>query len=168
MYRKRSIFSAIVAIVTILMLIGLMILIPNCKVQEPEEGQEALGIAIALAFLVVPFGYPSTYLTSVVFCIVALVFSIKMLKSNQQDKLIHHNVSMLIASLVLAPFFLIEMLLMSTILFNSQLGVLPKIYVLALGVVYLIGIISRIISIVLLKKAPSESEIVREDRDMSV
>ena len=159
MYRKRSIFSAVVAIVTILMLIGLMILIPNCQVQETEDGQEALGLAFALLF-VVAFGYPATYITSVVFCIVALVFSIKMLKSDEQDKLKRYNVSMLIASLVLLPFFAIEMLLLSSILFNSQLGVIPKIYVLALGVVYLIGIIARIISIVLLKKAPSENEIV--------
>lgn len=161
MYRKKSIFSAVVAIVTIVMLVGLMVLIPNCKVQE-TEGNNALGIAIGLAIFVVPFGYPATYITSVVFCIVALVFSIKMLKSDEQDKLIHYNVSMLITSLVLSPLFLLEMLLMSMILFNSQLGVFPKLYVFALGIVYLTGIIAQIISIVILKKAPSESEIVHD------
>ena len=167
MYRKKSIFSAIVAIVTILMLIGLMVLIPNCQVQE-TEGNEALGIALGLMFLVVPFGYPSTYLTSFVFCIVALIYSIKMLKSDEQDKLIRYNVSMLITSLVLAPIFLLAMFLMSMILFNSQLGVFPKLYVFALGIVYLTGIIAQIVSIAILKKAPSKSEIVHENHDLSI
>ncbi len=100
MYNKKSKTSAILAIITAVLLIGFMILLPFLR-YNVEDGN---GLAAFFAVLFSVYGYPVIYASALSFVIVALIFGIKMLKQQSRNKLISFNTRMLIATCVLLPF----------------------------------------------------------------
>lgn len=157
MYNKKSKISAVLAVITALLLIGFMIMLPllQYKVPEGDEAGNAIGIGFAL-LIVIAYGYPLVYASSIPFALVGLIFGIKMLRQQSRKKLISLNVRMLITSIVLLPFLTVGLMLTSSISFHSTLGLFPVIYVVVLALAYILGIISQIVAIILLKKSPAE------------
>lgn len=158
MYNKKSRISAILLIVTVALFIGLMVMLPFLQYQQ-AEGDGDLGTAIGAAVEVmisIIFGYSVIYVSSAAFTIVALVFSIKMLKQQSRKKLIKYNKSMLIATCVILPFFIFGFAFGSGMLFHSTLGAFPIVYVVLIALAYLACLVMQIVTMVLLKKMPEE------------
>lgn len=153
MYNAKSKVSAVLAIVTALLLIGFMIMLP--LLQYKAEGENGLAISLTL-IIVMAYGYPLVYASSIPFVIVAIIFGIKMLKQQSRKKLISLNVRMLITSIVLTPFLAAGLMLTSSLTSLSTLGLFPVIYVIIMAAAYAVGIISQIVAIILLKKSPAE------------
>lgn len=147
MYNKRSRVSAILAILTALLLIGLMILVPFLKFQ-PNEGEELGGIAL---IIIIPIGYPLIFGGSAITSIVALIFGILMLKQKDRDRLISLNVKFLIAICVMLPVIAAGLAISSMMIIQSTLGKLPIIYMAILAAFYLATLIALIVTIVVLK-----------------
>ena len=149
MYNAKSRMSAILTIVTAVLLIVLMSLIPFMQyVAEEEEGIAAIFIVL-ISFL----GYPFIYASAVPFVVVALVFGILMLVQQSPEKLISYNVRMLITTCVLAPFLGVVLLVGSSLIFPSSLGVVPIILTIAVIVTYIASFVTQIVTISLLKNS---------------
>ena len=155
MYNKKSRVSAILAIVTAALLIGLMIMVPNLQYKQGEG--DNLGTAFALILIII-YGYPILYLGAIPFSVVGLVFGIKMLIQQSRKKLISLNVRMLITSCVLLPVLIVGLIIASNFVFHSVLGLFPIIYVVVASIAYIGGLAAQIVAIILLKKSPEESE----------
>ena len=154
MYNKKSKASAIIAIITAVLLVGFMILLPFLLYQQGEG--DDLGNAIG-AIVGLIYGYPLIYASAIPFAVVALVFGIKMLKRQERKKLIYYNVSMLITTCVLLPFLTVGLIIGSNLIFYSGLGMLPPICCAIVSLAYIAGLIIQIVTIVLLKKSPEEN-----------
>lgn len=165
MYNKKSKASAILSLITILLLVGLMIWLPFMQIKT-EEGNE-LGAGLA-AFVTILFGYPLIYIASCVFGIVALIFSILMLKQQARKKLIGYNVRMLITACILLPVLAIGLYIGCNIIFQTVTGVWPIIYTMLAVAAYLASLISYIVSIVALKKSPEEAPATEPKQDTPV
>ena len=158
MYNKKSRISAILLIVTVALLIGFMIMLPFLQYKQ-VDGDGDLGAAIGSAveiIIVIVFAYPAIYVSSATFCIVALVFGIKMFKQQSRKKLIGYNKRMLITTCVILPFLAFGLAFGSEMLFNSTLGVFPIIYTVLIALAYLACLVMQIVTIILLKKMPEE------------
>lgn len=156
MYNKKSRTSAILVIITAVLLIGFMILLRFLQYKGDGANWQD---GFAVVFIVI-FGYPLIYASSISFSIVAIVFGILMLKQRFRKKLISSNVRMLIATCVLLPFIAVGMYMASQMIFKSTLGVFPIIYAVTTWVAYIAGLIALIVTIVLLKKSPEESVLI--------
>lgn len=150
MYNRKSKVSAVLAIVTAVLLIGLMVLIPFLQYKQSEGDNIGIVLSIIIIFI---FGYPLIYVSSFAFAIVALVFGVKMLIQQSCDKLISYNVRMLIATFVLAPFLALGLAIGSGIIFQSTLGLFPIIYIIAIAVAYVACFIAQIVTIIVLRKS---------------
>ena len=153
MYNRKSKTSAILAIITAVLLIGFMILLPFLK-YNTEEGNALAAFFIVLFSL---FGYAVIYVSAIPFAIVALVFGIKMLKQQSRERLISFNVRTLITTCILLPFLAAGLILSSGSIFQSKFELFPIIYTIAVAVSYITCLISQIVTIVVLKKSPGES-----------
>ena len=131
-----------------------MILLPFLR-YDTEEGN---GLAAFFAYYFSIFGYPIIYASAISFVIVALIFGIKMLKQQSRDRLIFFNVRMLITTCVLLPFFAAGLIASVGLILQSELGLFPTIYTIAVSIVYIICLITQIVTIVILKRSPEESE----------
>lgn len=154
MYNKKSKISAILAIITAALLIGFMILLPFLQYKQGEG--DNLGTAFALILIII-YGYPLLYVGTIPFSIVGLIFGIKMLKQQSRKKLISLNVRMLITTCVLLPVIAVGLMFTSSIIFHSTLGLFPSIYIVVASLAYVAGLVTQIVTIVLLKKSPEES-----------
>lgn len=154
MYNRKSRISAILIIVTAVLLIGLMVMMPFLQYKQ-IEGDNGLGIAIGLIFIV-GIGYPVIYVSSIPFVIVAIIFGIMMFKQKSRKKLIAYNVRMLITTCVLLPFIAGGLLIGSEMIINSTLGAFPIIYLVVVALAYVASLVMQIVAIVQLKKSPEE------------
>ena len=156
MYNKISKGSAIIHLLTAVLLVGLMILFIFLRPQVEEGGDVSEGLGAAFSVLFFIIGCIPLYLASFSYTIVAAVFGSKMLKQQSQHKLIQFNRRPLIAALVLLPFFAVGLFLASALFADSTLGVLPVLYTIVTVMAYLASIITQIITLAKLKKAPAE------------
>ena len=159
MYNKKSKASAILLIITAVLLVGLMILFPFLQphIEDSSDASEGIGAAFGVLFFII--GCFPLYAGAVSFVIVASVFGIKMLKQQLRSKLISYNVRQLIATCVLLPFIAVGLIICSALFANSTLGIFPIIYVIIVALAYVASLITQIVTIPLLKKMP-EQEVV--------
>ena len=157
MYNKISKGSAIVHVLTAVLLVGLMILFIFLEPEVSEAGGD-LGEGIGAAFSVLFFliGCIPLYLSAFSYTIVAVVFGSKMFKEQSRQKLISYNKRPMIAAFVLLPFFLIGLFLASALFSYSTLGMFSVLYTIVTVVAYIAGIITQIVTIAKLKKSPEE------------
>lgn len=155
MYNKKSKASAILVIVTALLLVGFMVMLRFLQYDVAED--DGLGVGIAVIVIVI-FGYPPLYVCSSIFAIVAVVFGIRMLKQQSRKKLISFNVRMLITTCVLLPLFAVALSITGAMIFQSTMGIWPIVYTIIAASTYIIGLITQIVTIILLKKSPEEGE----------
>ena len=151
MYNKKSKISAILTIVTALLLVGVMILLPFLLNNSEMEGLEVLALIFGLIY-----GFVPLYLGAVIFAIVALALGSKMRKEQERKKLISLNRRMLAAGLVLMPFIAFGLFACSAVIAQSVLGVIPIIYTVIVALAYVANIICNIATIVKLKKMADE------------
>ncbi|MCH5151588.1 MAG: hypothetical protein J1F65_02895 [Clostridiales bacterium] len=152
MYNKKSKASAILAIITAVLIVGFLILLPVLLLNTQLEFGEV--IALIIAGLI--FGFLPLYASSVPFFIVALVFGIRMLKQQSRNKLISFNKSLLIATCVLLPFIMLGIGMCSSIVRSSATGIIIVIYAIVTALAYLASLITQIVASVQLKKMPEE------------
>lgn len=155
MYNKTSRVSAILLLVSVVLLVGFLAMLPNLQYQTEQGGAEAIGAAF-LVLISVVLGYLPTYIISIIYAIVALVFGIRMLVEKTRDKLIKFNRRILIASCVLLPFFVFGLVMSGGMIAGSQLGVFPTIYTILVAIAYVANIVTQIVTLVKLKKSPEE------------
>lgn len=153
MYNKKSKTSAILAIITAGLLIGLMILLLFLKYDVKEDNFFAAFFVVLFSL----FGYAIVYVSAIPFVIVALVFGIKMLKQQSRQKLISFNKRLLIATCILLPFLAVGLIGSSELTSQSKLGLFPPIYIIIVALAYFICLITQIVTIIVLKKLPAES-----------
>ena len=153
MYNRKSKTSAILAIITAVLLIGLMVLLPFLQYNV----QEGNGLAAFFIVLFSVFGYAIIYAGAISFVIVALIFGIKMLKQQSRKKLISFNVRMLVTTCVLLPFLAVGLIGSSGLIFQSTLKLFPTIYTIIVSLAYIACLITQIVTIVVLKKSPEEN-----------
>lgn len=152
MYNKKSKASAILTIISALLMLGVMILMPILMSNTEMEG---LG-AVFVILLSLIFTYLPLYLSAVPYFIVGLVFGSRMNKAQDRSKLISANKSMLIATCVLLPFLAWGIYGNSDLIANSTLGVVPIVYMVVTALVYVASLIAQIATLVTLKKLPDE------------
>ena len=153
MYNSKSKTSAILAIITAVLLVGLMVLVPFLLYNTELEGLEAL--ALIFAFI---YGFLPLYVGAFIWTIVGLVFGIKMLKQQSRKKLISFNRRMLATTIVLLPLIAFGMTLCSSLILRSSLGLFPTIYTVITALAYIACLITQIATIVALKKLPEETD----------
>lgn len=153
MYNKKAKVSACFTIITAALLTGFMIMLPFLQYKAADGNGLAVGIAL---IIVVAYGYPLIYASSIPFAIVALIFGILMFKQQSRKKLISYNVRMLITSCVLLPFLAVGLIIGSGMVFHSTFELFPIIYFVATVLSYIGGIVTQIVTIVILKKSPEE------------
>ena len=153
MYNKKCKITAILAVVTAVLLVGFMILLPFLLNNADLEG---LGEAIALIFAII-YGLFPLYAGALPFAIVGLTLGIKMLKEQSRAKLISFNKRMLITSCVLLPLLAWGMTSFSGLISSTTLGLFPVVYSVVAAVAYAAGLITQIVTLILLKKSPEES-----------
>ena len=156
MYNKISKGSAIVHIVTAVLLVGLMILFIFLQPQVEEGGDLGEGIGAAFSVLFFLIGCIPLYLASFSYTIVSVVFGAKMFKEQSRHKLILFNRRPLIAACVLLPFFAVGLFLASALFADSTLGVFPILYAIVTALAYLASIITQIVTLSKLKKSPED------------
>ena len=149
MYRKKSLISALLTIITAALCIGFMIMVPTLKYDVEEGG---LG-AVFFIFLFGAFGNALIYIGQIPFVIVALIFGIKMLLNQSREKLISYNIRMLITTCVLLPFVAVGLIYIYDLYLQSVIGLFSGIYTIAVAVAYVAGLITQIVTIVVLKKS---------------
>ena len=152
MYNRLSRASAISAVVAAVLMFGFLIMLPILGVDWQEFG---IGIIFVMAFVII--AYILIYLSALPFAIVALVFGIKMLKQQSRKKLIAHNKSVLIATCVLLPFLAFSIIYGINFTFAARVNLTALLYTVLLGCAYLASLITSIVSLVLLKKAPEQT-----------
>ena len=155
MYNKKSKVSAILAVITAVLLIGFMILLPFLR-YDVENGN---GFAAFFIFIFSFFSYAIIYASAIPFVIVALVFGIKMLKQQSRKMLISLNVRLLITTCVLLPFLAAGIIGGSGSIFQSKFEQFPMIYTIVMAVFYVSCLIAQIVTIVVLKKSPEENTV---------
>ena len=153
MYNRKSKTSAILAIITAILLIGFMVLLPFLRYNAEENN--ALAAFFIIFFSI--FGYAIFYAGAISFTIVAFVFGVKMLKQQSRKKLISFNVRMLITTCVLLPFLAVGLIGSSGLIFQSTLKLFPTIYTIVVSLAYIAVLITQIVTIVVLKKSPEET-----------
>ena len=153
MYNRKSKTAAILALITAVLLIGFMIMLPFSR-YDTEGGN---GFAAFFIFLFSFFGYIVIYASAIPFTIVALIFGLKMLRTQSRDALISLNTRMLIATCVLLPFLAAGIFGSAGSIFQSELGQLPIVYTIIVAVSYFACLLAQIVTIVALKKSPKES-----------
>lgn len=153
MYNRKSRTSAILALVTAVLLIGFMVMLFNLQYKQ-QEGDN-FGTAIALAFVIM-FSYIFIIEGVIVFTVFALIFGIKILKQQARRKLIILNVWLLITSCLNLISLVIGVEGSQFIIFNSTLGVFPIIYTVIVSLSYVSSLVADIVTIILLKKSPKE------------
>ena len=153
MYNRKSRVSAILGIITAVLLIGLMVLLPFLPNNVGAEN----GFAVFFIILFSLFGYAIIYASAIPFAIVALIFGIKMLKQEARKRLISFNVRMLIATCVLLPFLAVGVIGSVGSILESKIGLFPIIYTVIAAVAYIACLITQIVTIVVLKKSPEEN-----------
>ena len=149
MYNGKSKASAIILLLTALLLIGFMIMMPFLR-YDPEDTNGWAAIFISIIYVL---GLPLIYVGALPFTLVALIFGFKMLRQQDCDKLISYNVRTLIASIVLLPFLFAGCGICLGMITNSQLGIFPLIYLIVLAGFYALGLIARVITIIILKRS---------------
>lgn len=152
MYNKKSKATAALAIVTALLLVGMMVLMPFLLQNTELEGGDLFGNI--LGFIL--FGFIPLYAGAAPFALVALIFGIVILKTKSRKSLIYSNVKLLVASLVLAPPLTLGLIVGRGFISTSAFGAFPVVYVVATALSYLAGIVTQIVTIVILKKSPEE------------
>ena len=158
MYNKKSKASAILTVITAVLLIGLMILFLFLSPKVEDEGDLGEGLGAVFSMLFFILGCIPLYAGALSFVIVALVFGGKMLKQQSRNKLISFNVRQLITTCVLLPFILVGLVICSPLLATSTLGILPIIYTIVTALAYVGSLITQIATIVVLKKSPEETD----------
>ena len=153
MYNKKSKTSAILTIVTAILIIGFAIMLPLMQYNTPEDSDDLSGLVM---IVVIIYGFPSAYLSSIPYVIVALIFGSKMCKQQDRKKLISLNVRMLITTCVLLPVFAFSMAFCSELIKNSTWGLMPIVYTIVMAVTYIASLIAQIATIVALKKSPEQ------------
>ena len=153
MYNRKSKFSAILAIITAILLIGFMILLPFL----PYNSDESNGLALFFMLLFSFFGYAIIYAAAIPFIIVAFVFGIRMLRQQSRERLISYNVRMLITTCVLLPFLAVGLIGSIGMITESKFGLFPILFTIVVSVAYIACLITQIITIVVLKKSQKES-----------
>ena len=150
MYNRKSKVSAILAIITAVLLIGFMVLLPFLPNNVGEEN----GLAVFFIVLFGLFSYAIIYASAIPFTIVALIFGIKMLKRQSRKMLISFNVRLLITTCVLLPFLAVGVTGSIGTILQSKLGLFPMIYTVVVSTFYIACLITQITTIVVLKKSP--------------
>ena len=159
MYNKKSKLSAVLTIVTAILLIGLMIMLPFLQYKTADDSEDLSGLIVVVVII---YGFPLVYGSSIPFAIVALIFGIKMLKQQSRKKLISFNTRMLITTCVLLPFLAIGLYISAALIFNSTFGLFPIIYFVVTALAYIADLIAQICTIVALKKSPEETALTVE------
>ena len=151
MYNRKSKVSAITAIVASALMFGFMILLVTMPINLEKFGWGAIFV-----LLVVIGAYAIIFVSALPFAIVSLVFGIRMLKQQSRQKLISHNISVLITSCVLLPFLAIGVYVGVGVILGATLELIPLIYTIVLGCAYVTNLISSIVCLILLKRSPEE------------
>ena len=154
MLNKKSKASAILVLVSALLFVVFLTLLPFLQ-YEPEEGDNTA--VIKVPFIIV-LGYPLLYAAGVPYVIVALIFGLKMLKTEDKQKLISSNKSMFIASCVLLILFAMGMSIAKDLIFHTTLGLFPIIFTAVLAAVCVAAMVVQIVTISKLKKQPDQPE----------
>ena len=154
MYNKKSKASALLTIITAILIIGYMVMLPILLSSSEMEFGEV--IAILLIGMVV--GLLPLYASAIPFAIVGLIFGPKMLKQQSRQKLISLNTRMLITTCVLLPVMVWGVFSNIDLVSQSKMGVFPVIYVVVMALGYVAALVAQIVALVLLKKSPEESE----------
>lgn len=152
MYNKKSRATAALAIISALLLIGMMVLMPFLLQNTELEGGDLFGSVIGFIL----FGFVPLYVGAIPFSLVALIFGVVMLKTKSRKKLISSNVKMLVTSLVLAAPIAVGLSVGRGFIAVSSFGVFPVILAVAAALAYVAGIVAQIVTIVVLKKSPEE------------
>ena len=156
MYNKKSKASAILLIVTAVLLVGLMILFLFLRPHVGDDSDLGEGVGAVFSMLFFILGCIPLYAGALAFVIVALVFGGKMLKQQSRQKLISFNVRQLIATFVLLPFIAVGLIICSPLFTTSTLGMLPIVYTIVTALAYVASLITQIATIAVLKKMPEE------------
>ena len=153
MYNKKSRISAILALANAALFIGFMIIFSTLKYSA--EG----GLSAAFfIFLFGAYGSVLVYVSSIPFVLVSLIFGVKMLLQKSREKLISFNKRLLIATCVLLPFIALGLIYVADLFLMSAIGQFPGIYTFFIGALYVVGLITQIVTIVVLKKSPEENQ----------
>ena len=153
MYNKKSKLSAILTIITAILVLVYVVMLPILLTSTEMEWSEV--IALILFGLII--GFLPLYASAIPYIIVAFVFGGKMSKQQDRKKLISHNVSMLIATCVLLPFLALGLFTTSATV-PQTFGVFPVIYAVVTALSYVASLIAQIVTITKLKKMPDETE----------
>ena len=152
MYNRLSKASGISAIIAAALMFGFLIMLPILGVDLQE-----FGIAAIFVVIFVIIAYVLIYLSAIPYFIVALVFGIRILKQQDRKKLIAYNKSLLIAACVLLPFLAFSIIFGINFTFAARVNLTALLYTVLLGCAYLASLITSIVSLVLLKKAPEQT-----------
>ena len=152
MYHRISMVSAITAIVASALMFGFMIMLVLMPIHLEEFG---LGAIVVL--LVVIGAYALIFISALPFAIVSLVFGVRMLKQQSRQKLISHNISVLVTSCVLLPFLAIGVYVGVGVILGATLELIPLIYTIVLGCAYVTNLIASIVCLIFLKRSPEET-----------
>lgn len=152
MYNRISKLSAISVLVAAALFIAFMVMVPFLNYTIDED----LGAALFI-FLFGAYSGVIIYVSQVPFVIVALVFGIKMLKEQSRERLVSFNKRMFIAALVLAPFVALGLAYVLSLFSISAIEIEQGIFTCVVTAVYAVCLIVPIVTIILLKRAPEES-----------
>ena len=145
---NKTKISAISALTTAVLLVGLMILTPFLFFNSVQEN----GFSAFFALLFSMIGDIAVYASSIAFVAVALVFSIRILKTPSSEKQRSYNKKLLTAACVLIIFLAAGLIGNIGSIYPSKLGLFPLIYIIVVVVSYVFSLIAQIVSISALKK----------------
>ena len=152
MYNRLSRASGITAIIAAALMFGFLLMLPILGVDW-----DGLGLAAVFLIIFVIIAYILIYICAIPYFIVALVYGIRILKQQDRKKLIAFNKSLLIATCVLLPFLAFSIIFGINFTFAARLNLTALLYTVLLGCAYLASLITSIVSLVLLKKAPEQT-----------
>ncbi|MCH5165421.1 MAG: hypothetical protein J1G01_03365 [Clostridiales bacterium] len=153
MYNKKSRVSAIMAITNAALFIGFMIMFSTLTYNAEKGGLSAA----FFIFLFGAYGSVLVYASAIPFVLVSLIFGINMLFHKTREKLISYNKRLLIATCVLLPFIALGLTYVAELFLMSAINLFSGIYTFFIGALYVAGLITQIVTIVVLKKSSEES-----------
>ena len=153
MHNRKSRITAILILITALLVIAFMIAFPIWRFNSEKDDNI---IAAYFSLIFTALEYSGIYLCGIPYAITAIIFGVKMLLFRSRKKLLSLNVRMLIASCVLFPFF--GMGIMNVGMANPSVGGFQKGFAIVVTCIYIVSIVAEIVTIILLKHTPDEDD----------
>ena len=150
MYNKKSRISAILALATAALFVGLILVF---RFSEMDFGENNIGAAFFL-FIFGGYGITLFYAGSILAAVIAFFCGLTMLLGKTQRRLISANKSLMILGIVLLPIVALGLTYIGYLYAMTVDGLLRVIYVAVAGVAYLGCIVVSIVTKRILKNMP--------------